>query len=341
MRRTRVKSHFSENFGAGNDLLRFMSKTVDIDADNLHNRFRRMMGIRRTNEEGGTVVNSRTLALSLMLGVGLAAPAHALQCVPYARQVSGIELQGDAWRWWSAAQGIYDRGTTPQVGAVLVFRQTAHMRHGHVAVVRQVLNRREIRIDHANWGNGQRGGRGGVSQNVAVLDVSLNNDWSQVRVWHAPSGGYGNRANPSYGFIYSRGHQHPHRNDSIVEASLTSVMPQAAPTVTAMSLPDSTSAMALDSQHITLTPPPPSSSRHQSSAAHLNARVLAGLQLETHHTIQPAEARKTPAQHTRAAQAVKKTGGKIIRVNRTIPKPMVKPATKPTPVSAKIASAKK
>ena len=28
-----------------------------------------------------------------------------LQCVPYARQVSGIQIYGDAWTWWDQAEG--------------------------------------------------------------------------------------------------------------------------------------------------------------------------------------------------------------------------------------------
>jgi hypothetical protein len=36
-----------------------------------------------------------------------------LQCVPYARQVSGIQLYGDAHTWWDQAAGRYDRGFTP------------------------------------------------------------------------------------------------------------------------------------------------------------------------------------------------------------------------------------
>ena len=34
-----------------------------------------------------------------------------LQCVPYARQVSGIRIFGDAHTWWGQAEGRYARGT--------------------------------------------------------------------------------------------------------------------------------------------------------------------------------------------------------------------------------------
>jgi hypothetical protein len=34
-----------------------------------------------------------------------------------------------------------------------------------------------------------------------VLDVSPGNDWSAVRVWWPPSGGWGMTVYPTYGFI--------------------------------------------------------------------------------------------------------------------------------------------
>jgi hypothetical protein len=36
-----------------------------------------------------------------------------LQCVPYARQASGIQLFGDARTWWDQAAGRYSRGHAP------------------------------------------------------------------------------------------------------------------------------------------------------------------------------------------------------------------------------------
>ena len=63
--------------------------------------------------------------------VGLAAlPAQAAslldyvgQCVPFARAASGIQIYGDAWTWWDQAEGRYQRGETPRVGAVVALRQ--------------------------------------------------------------------------------------------------------------------------------------------------------------------------------------------------------------------------
>ncbi|MEA4837202.1 MAG: CHAP domain-containing protein [Rhodospirillaceae bacterium] len=132
-----------------------------------------------------------------------AASASALQCVPYARDISGISLSGNAWTWWSAAAGRYDRGQSPIVGSVLVFKQHGSMRYGHVAVVRSQVNSREIRIDHANWGSSRIGGRGSVATDVSVIDVSPRNDWTQVKVWNHIAKDFGTKVYPAYGFIYA------------------------------------------------------------------------------------------------------------------------------------------
>lgn len=125
-----------------------------------------------------------------------------LQCVPFARAASGIELKGNAANWWDAANGVYARGQAPESGSVLNFRATGHMRLGHVAVVARVVNSREIEIDHANWA-GPGASKGGVSRAIPVVDVSENNDWSEVRVGLGHSGSYGS-VYPTYGFIYDR-----------------------------------------------------------------------------------------------------------------------------------------
>lgn len=68
---------------------------------------------------------------------------------------------------------------------------------GHVAVVQQILSTRMIRVDHANWLN-----HGEVSLGVPVLDVSPNNDWSEVRVWNVPEHHWGGRVYLAEGFIH-------------------------------------------------------------------------------------------------------------------------------------------
>ena len=37
-----------------------------------------------------------------------------LQCVPFARENSGIELSGNAANWWANAEGVYERGARPR-----------------------------------------------------------------------------------------------------------------------------------------------------------------------------------------------------------------------------------
>jgi surface antigen len=124
----------------------------------------------------------------------------ALQCVPFARANSGIEIVGNAATWWNAAAGVYERGNRPEPGAVLNFRANGNMRLGHVAVVKRIVSPREIEIDHANWSYAERGN---IARNVSVIDVSERNDWTAVRVELARSGAFGS-VYPTYGFIYDR-----------------------------------------------------------------------------------------------------------------------------------------
>jgi surface antigen len=125
-----------------------------------------------------------------------------ISCVPYARAASGITVKGNAANWWANAAGLYERGYRPETGSVLNFRATGRMRLGHVAVVTQVINAREVMIDHANWsGPGLR--KGSVAKGVPVIDVSENNDWSAVRVALGDRDAFGS-VYPTYGFIYDR-----------------------------------------------------------------------------------------------------------------------------------------
>lgn len=129
--------------------------------------------------------------------------AAILQCVQYARSITNVPLKGDAWTWWSKAGTQHiARGQDPEMGGILVFRKTARLPRGHVSVVTDIINSREIVVDHANWAS--RGTvRGRVERNVRVLDVSPLNDWSEVRVWYAPADSYGQRVYQAYGFIYT------------------------------------------------------------------------------------------------------------------------------------------
>lgn len=141
-------------------------------------------------------------AVTVLLSGLTAAPSWGsafLQCVPYARIVSGVALRGDALTWWdrAGADGQYKRGTKPKKGAVLAFRPYGPMALGHVAVISKVLDDRRVLIRHANWSV-----PGAIEEDVLTIDVSDAGDWSQVRVWHSPTGQMGARTNPTYGFIY-------------------------------------------------------------------------------------------------------------------------------------------
>jgi len=124
-----------------------------------------------------------------------------MSCVPFARNDSGIAVDGNAWQWWDNAAGVYARGSVPEPGGVLTFRSNGRMRMGHVAVVSRVINPREIEVDQANWWG--PGMYGGVARNMPVVDVSAANDWTAVRVGLGRSGEFGS-VYPTYGFIYDR-----------------------------------------------------------------------------------------------------------------------------------------
>jgi surface antigen len=146
----------------------------------------------------------RGIILSLLI---VAAPAAALneglQCVPYARALSGVTIFGDAHTWWGQAEGKYARGNDPKVGAVLAFPPHGNMRLGHVAAVRRIVDDRTIMISHANWST-IGGVRGHIEEDVRAVDVSQDNDWSEVRVWYTPNEAMGGKAWPAHGFIYPK-----------------------------------------------------------------------------------------------------------------------------------------
>lgn len=138
------------------------------------------------------------LVVSLgLISANTSAMAGTLQCAPYARQISGIQLFGRAADWWQQAEGQYDRGQQPRVGAVLSFSSSRSMPAGHVAMVSRVVSEREVLLTHANWSY-----RGGIEHDVRAIDVSPNNDWSDVKVWYGPIGNLGKRSNAARGFIY-------------------------------------------------------------------------------------------------------------------------------------------
>jgi hypothetical protein len=130
-----------------------------------------------------------------------------ISCVPFARALSGVSLSGNAHLWWDAAAGRYARGAVPKPGAVFVIRRSRSLPHGHLAVVVAQTGPREMLVTHANWGSGPARGR--VAENQRVVDVSRDNDWSAVRVWHPPTRSLGVTVHGAHGFIHPQRPQDP------------------------------------------------------------------------------------------------------------------------------------
>jgi hypothetical protein len=126
----------------------------------------------------------------------IVSPEKPLQCVPYARTESGIEIRGNANRWWQLAAGKYQRSRRPEEGSVFVMKGYQTARRGQVAVVKQIVDSRTIVVDHANWGNDGR-----IYLQAPIRDLSPKNDWSQVQVWFTPGQQWGRRVYKAKGFI--------------------------------------------------------------------------------------------------------------------------------------------
>lgn len=155
----------------------------------------------------------RVAAVALVFGVLAAGDADArrsssampkggLQCVPFARAESGIQISGNARTWWAQAAGLYARSNEPEVGSVLHFPGVRRMPLGHVAVVSGIVSDRELLVDHANWA-GPGGRKGQVVRNMRMVDVSPRGDWTQVRVFYDRQDRFGDVYATS-GFIHPR-----------------------------------------------------------------------------------------------------------------------------------------
>jgi hypothetical protein len=151
--------------------------------------------------------------------------ASAKDCVRAVRSMSDFDIQGDAWTWWQHSQGRYDRDDQPQAGSVLVFKKTGTLSRGHVSLVSNVVNDRTIEVDHT-WLKS-----GAIRHGMTVIDVSPDNDWSEVRVWNEPTEQMGTHVYPTYGFVLPKGRQagHPQmvaqNDDSAADADEVSVVP--------------------------------------------------------------------------------------------------------------------
>jgi surface antigen len=129
-------------------------------------------------------------------GPGMRVPG--INCAPFARELSGIALYGEAESWWTGAEGRYTRSERPILGSVLVFKRTGRLRSGHVSVVTRLVGPRQVLVTQANWVPAS------VDEDQMVVDVSAGNDWSEVRVWYPPAGQLGTNVYPAHGFIHPR-----------------------------------------------------------------------------------------------------------------------------------------
>ena len=127
---------------------------------------------------------------------GVSDPSRPLQCVPYARIHTGVTIYGDAYTWWDKSRGLYAHNRSPRLRSVMMLTGYAGPNRAHLAVVSSLVSSREIRIDHANWFND-----GAVYLDDPVLDVSADNDWSEVRIWNIRAQSWGTRTYLVRGFI--------------------------------------------------------------------------------------------------------------------------------------------
>jgi hypothetical protein len=127
---------------------------------------------------------------------GISDPSKPQQCVPYARVHTGITIYGDAYTWWDKSRGLYAHSRSPRLRSVMMLTGYAGPNRAHLAVVSSLVSSREVRIDHANWFND-----GAVYLDDPVLDVSAENDWTEVRIWNIRAQSWGTRTYLVRGFI--------------------------------------------------------------------------------------------------------------------------------------------
>jgi surface antigen len=194
--------------------MRFAAALVSVSGDH--------QGFSETGGSSFMIVRGFAALAALVMSCTLAAaPANARfwQCAPYAREISGVNIHGNALTWWAQAAGKYARGSAPKKGSVMSFAPTARMRLGHVATVSRVVSDREVLLTHANWSR-----RGGIERDVRAVDVSDAGDWSRVKVWYAGNGGLGTSSYPVNGFIYADGA--PASDDApIADVTIAAVSP--------------------------------------------------------------------------------------------------------------------
>jgi hypothetical protein len=138
----------------------------------------------------------RALALSALAVFAVSSAANAQYCVQTVRHLTDFTIRGDAWTWWASADGVHERGAEPEIGSIIVFDRQSDLPLGHVSVVSAIVDERTIEVDHT-WASGDQ-----IVYGAPVIDVSQDNDWSSVRVWHEPTETMGLTEFRISGFIY-------------------------------------------------------------------------------------------------------------------------------------------
>lgn len=118
--------------------------------------------------------------------------------------VAGFASQAEpksesAWGWWARAAYLYDLGYEPRLDAVMAFSTLEPGHAGYVAIVKHMVNDREIVVHLANWHEPESGGA-----DLTAVDVSAAGDWSQVKFWYGPESGLTEQVNFVLGFLYGR-----------------------------------------------------------------------------------------------------------------------------------------
>jgi surface antigen len=144
----------------------------------------------------GDFYSESDLGVASLNGAHVETPPTPLQCVPFARARSGLSLYGDAGTWWAKSEGLYARSAVPTLGSVMVLTGYAGPGRAHLAVVASIVSDRQITVDHANWLDD-----GAIYRGDPVVDVSPENDWSEVRVYNLRSSSWGTRTYLVQGFI--------------------------------------------------------------------------------------------------------------------------------------------
>merc|ERR1711916_108030 len=74
-----------------------------------------------TTERMDGALDPERQELAFMAAKSLREQGKRVWCVPYARNLSGIEIRGNARTWWAQAGEKSRKGHEPEVGAVMAF----------------------------------------------------------------------------------------------------------------------------------------------------------------------------------------------------------------------------